>query len=117
MLDAESEQIREVYAMYGLAMYHVQCLERALAMVIATLNPERLTAWDYDARLAENFESTFGQLAMRFAETYFGFRFTHALVFSHAMHNRAGAGPPTPSVVNWLGLGGSSLMVNGSTIC
>src|ERR1035438_7210436 len=69
MLDAESEQIREVYAMYGLAMYHVQCLERGLAMVIATLNLERLTAWDYDARLAENFELTFGQLAMRFAET------------------------------------------------
>jgi hypothetical protein len=65
MLDAESEQIRDVYAMYGLAMYHAQCLERGLAMAIAVLNSERLTTWDYDARLAENFESTFGQLVVR----------------------------------------------------
>ena len=68
MLDAESQQIREVYAMYGLAMYHAQCLERGLAMTIAVLNSERLTTWDYDARLAEQFESTFGQLVLRFAE-------------------------------------------------
>jgi hypothetical protein len=68
MLDAESEQIREVYAMYGLAMYHAQCLERGLAMAIAVLNSERLTTWDYDARLAENFESTFGQLVVRLEE-------------------------------------------------
>ncbi|HEX7423358.1 MAG TPA: hypothetical protein VF311_05665 [Terriglobales bacterium] len=68
MLDSESEQIREVYAMYGLAMYHAQCLERGLAMAIAVLNSERLTAWDYDARLAESFESTFGLLVTRFAE-------------------------------------------------
>jgi hypothetical protein len=49
-------------------MYQAQCLERGLAMVLATLNPERMTAWDYDARLAENFDSTFGQMVTRFAE-------------------------------------------------
>jgi hypothetical protein len=68
MVNSESEQIREVYARYGLAMYQAQCLERGLAIVIATLNPERMTAWDYDAPLAENFQSTFGQMVERFVE-------------------------------------------------
>ena len=31
---------------------------------------------------------------------HFAFRFMHALVFSHARHNRAGVGPPTPNVSN-----------------
>ena len=36
MLDPESEEIREVYAFFGLAIYQAQCLEKQLAMVIAT---------------------------------------------------------------------------------
>ncbi|MGA2001610.1 MAG: hypothetical protein ABSG52_16625 [Terriglobales bacterium] len=69
MLDPESEQIREVYALFGLAMYLAQNLERGLAMLLAVFGEAKLmTAWDYDARLAENFQSTFGALVTKFAE-------------------------------------------------
>jgi hypothetical protein len=69
VLDPQSEQIREVYALYGLAMYQAQCLERQLAMLVAIWNPTvRFTAWDFDDRLAQNFESTFGILVTMFSE-------------------------------------------------
>ena len=68
-LDAESEQIREVYACFGLAMYLAQALERELAMLLAVAGKQEMsTAWDYDARLAESFQSTFGALVTRFGE-------------------------------------------------
>lgn len=68
MLDPESEQIREVYALFGLAMYLAQNLERGLAMLLAVFGETKLmTTWDYDARLAENFKSTFGALVTKFA--------------------------------------------------
>ena len=68
MLDPESEQIREVYARFGLAVYSAQCLERELAMLLAASGtPEYFTAWDYDDRLAGNFDSTFGALVTMFA--------------------------------------------------
>jgi hypothetical protein len=69
MLDPESQQIRETFAFFGRAMYSAQCLERALAMCLAfqdEIGP--FSAWDYDARLAENFRSTFGELVTRFNE-------------------------------------------------
>jgi len=69
MLDPESEQIREVYALFGMATYLAQCLERGLAMLIAVFGEaELMTVWDYDARLAENFQSTFGALVTKFKE-------------------------------------------------
>lgn len=69
MLDTESEQIREVYAVFGLAMYQAQNLEVALATLLAVFGDSRLmTAWDYDARFAESFESTFGTLVANFAK-------------------------------------------------
>jgi hypothetical protein len=69
MLDPESEQIREVYAQFGLAIYSAQCLERELAMLLAASGtPEYFTAWDYDDRLAGNFDATFGALVKMFAE-------------------------------------------------
>jgi hypothetical protein len=69
MLDADSEQIREVYAFFGLAMNKAQNLEEGLAMFIAVFGDSKLmTAWDYDARFAESFESTFGTLVTKFAE-------------------------------------------------
>jgi len=68
-LDPESEQIREVYARFGLAMYLAQALERQLAMLLAVVGKrETSTAWDYDARLAESFQSTFGALVAGFGE-------------------------------------------------
>src|SRR5271157_453410 len=69
MLDPESEQIREVYALFGLAIYLAQCLERGLAMLLAVFaDTELMRVWDYDARLAENFQSTFGSLVTKFTE-------------------------------------------------
>lgn len=69
MLDLESEQIREVYAVFGLAMYQAQNLEKGLAMLLAVLDDSQLmTAWDYDAHFAEGFESTFGTLLTKFAK-------------------------------------------------
>lgn len=68
MLDPESEQIREVYAWFGLAIHNGQCLERELAMLLAgSATSERFTAWDYDDCLAGNFESTFGALVTMFS--------------------------------------------------
>lgn len=68
MLDPQSEQIREVYALFGLAIHNAQSLERELAMVVATTETsERFTAWDYDDLLAGNFDSTFGALVKEFS--------------------------------------------------
>ena len=69
MLDPESEQIREVYALFGLALYLAQCLERELAMLLAVfVEAELMTVWDYDARFAESFQFTFGSLVTKFTE-------------------------------------------------
>jgi hypothetical protein len=63
----ESLQIREVYAYFGLAMYEAQNLERQLAMLLGILGKtEMSTPWDYDARLADGFQSTFGTLVTDF---------------------------------------------------
>jgi hypothetical protein len=40
-LDPESYRIREIYAYYGLTMYHIQCLERTLSLLCTTVyNPD-----------------------------------------------------------------------------
>ena len=64
-IDPESEQIREVYARFGLAMYQAQCLERQLAIILATKygpGPTRVTRKDLDALLGRMFKRTLGQL-------------------------------------------------------
>ncbi len=64
-LDPESEQIREVYAWYGLAMYLAQCLERELAMVLSTKygpGPTKITRGQFDDLLESMFSKTLGQL-------------------------------------------------------
>jgi hypothetical protein len=64
-LDHESYRIREVFANYGLTMYHIQCLERTLAMLGSTVyNPDadHITRSQYDAILEDNFKKTLGQL-------------------------------------------------------
>jgi len=64
-LDPESYRIREVYAFYGLTMYHIQCLERTLAMLAATvynLNADHITRSQFDSILEGNFKKTLGQL-------------------------------------------------------
>jgi hypothetical protein len=66
-LDPESKRIRDVYAYYGLAMYMAQNVERGLSMLLALEGLSTgMTAWDFDARLAENYQSTFGDLVSKF---------------------------------------------------
>ncbi len=70
-LDRESQEIREVYARYGLAMYGAQCVERGLAILLATAwgpGPRRLTKSDYDDLLEKLFSKTFGSLFHRLGE-------------------------------------------------
>ena len=64
-IDPESAQIREVYAYFGLAMYQAQCLERQLAMILATKygpGPTRITSREFDALLEGLFRRTLGHL-------------------------------------------------------
>ena len=64
-LDAESHQIREVFAQYGLAMYQAQCVERQLAILLATEygpSPKTITRTQYDTLLKSHFSRTFGTI-------------------------------------------------------
>lgn len=64
-LDINQEQTREVYAQYGLTMYFAQCLERGLAILLATAygpGPRKITRMQYDILLNTLFKRTFGAL-------------------------------------------------------
>jgi hypothetical protein len=64
-LDPESYRCKEIYAYFGLTMFHVQCLERTLSMLSATVynsNANRITRSQFDSLLEANFEKTLGQL-------------------------------------------------------
>jgi len=64
-LDLESEQIKEVYARFGLAIYQAQCLERQLAILLSTEygpGPTRMTRDQYDELLHSFFQKTLGSL-------------------------------------------------------
>ena len=64
-IDPESEQIREVYARFGLAMYRAQCLERQLAIILATKygpGPTRISCTELDNIFEGLFSRTLGQL-------------------------------------------------------
>lgn len=69
-LNTDNERIRDVYAYYGLAVYLAQNVERGLSMVLALDGQSMdMTAWDFDARLAENYQCTFGDLVSRFLKS------------------------------------------------
>ncbi|MGB9929811.1 MAG: hypothetical protein ACPK85_15665 [Methanosarcina sp.] len=64
-LDPESYRIREVYAYFGLTMFHIQCLERTLSMLGATVynsNVDNITRSQFDSILEVNFKKTLGQM-------------------------------------------------------
>lgn len=64
-IDPESHHIREVYARYGLAMYQAQCVERQIAILLATEygpGPKKITRAQYDELLQSHFERTLGGL-------------------------------------------------------
>jgi hypothetical protein len=64
-LSAESAHTRETFAHFGLAMFRVQCVEKQLAMLLATtLNPGflRATPEARDSYFDGEFRKTLGQL-------------------------------------------------------
>jgi len=72
-LSPESQRVRDVYAHYGLAMYLAQNVERGLSMALALEGQsQHMTTWDYDARLAENYQNTFGGLVSKFIASPIG---------------------------------------------
>lgn len=71
-IDDESAQIRDVYTKFGLTMYVLQCLERQLAMALATeygTGPDKITRTGYDELLDELFGKTFGSLVTRLRQS------------------------------------------------
>ncbi len=63
--DLVEEQVKEVYARYGLAMYQAQCVERSLAILLATeYGPgiQKITRTEYDKLLESLFKKTLGAL-------------------------------------------------------
>ena len=70
-MDSESEQIRDVYAYFGLAMYQAQALERQLAIILATKygpGPKRITRGQFDNLLEGLFSKTLGHLVESISE-------------------------------------------------
>ena len=64
-IDPESEQTREVFAHFGLAMYQAQCMERQLAIILASKygpSPTRISRTEFENILEDLFSKTLGQL-------------------------------------------------------
>ena len=64
-VDADPEQIKEVYAYFGLAMYHAQCLEQQLVLILATKygpGPTNMSNIDFEKLLDALSSRTFGEL-------------------------------------------------------
>ena len=64
-MDLEPEQNREVFARFGLAMYQAQCLERQLAIILATKHspdPSRVAPEELEETFELQFSKTFGKL-------------------------------------------------------
>ena len=63
--DPETEQIREVYALFGLAIFQAQCLERQLALILASkYGPglKKITKGEYEGLLESLFRKPLGHL-------------------------------------------------------
>jgi len=64
-LDAAAQQRRETFARYGLTMYHAQCVEKSLAMLVGTVFNEKFLPSDPDDREAmqeKELKKTMGRL-------------------------------------------------------
>jgi len=78
ILEPESEQIREVYAHYGLAMYWAQCLEQSIFQHLLFFDhfPKALKTYttpdnwaeDFDRYEAQELSQTMGKLIRRLRE-------------------------------------------------
>ena len=69
MENVEDEEVKEVYAHYGLAMYLAQCVEKGLALVLACRDgSQNIHRYAFDERLDEKLGVTYGTLARRYTE-------------------------------------------------
>ena len=69
--DSESGHIREVYSHFGLAMYQAQCLERQLAIILATKyrpDPFKISRTELENILEALFLESLGQLVSKIKE-------------------------------------------------
>ena len=67
-IERESEEVREVFARYGLAIYRAQCLERQLSIILATKygpGPTRISGEELDENLEGLFVRTLGRLVQK----------------------------------------------------
>jgi hypothetical protein len=74
VLESESQQIRDIYAQYGVAIYYAQCVERELAILAPMLHGmtrRNTTRKDFEKLLEEFFRGTLGT-AIRKLETSVG---------------------------------------------
>lgn len=67
-LDAEAQQRREMFALYGLAMYHAQCVEKSLAILVSSVLNTEFLSTDIKRRVEiqdDVFSKTIGRLLTR----------------------------------------------------
>jgi len=72
LINPKDSQIKEVYARFGLAMYQVQCFERTLAILLATVygpNPQKITRPQYEKLFGLYFQKTLGNLISQIRES------------------------------------------------
>ena len=70
-IDPESESIENVFAQFGLAMYEAHCLERQLAMILATKygpGPTQIPKTELETIFDDLFSKTFGQLVKQISK-------------------------------------------------
>ena len=71
--DLDGEQIKEVYARFGLAVYQAQCVERQLAIALASAygpGVKRITRAQFDDLLGTYFKRTRGALVTVLRHTF-----------------------------------------------
>jgi len=64
-LDFNSQQRREAFALYGLAMYHAQCFEKSLVIIVSIAYNKKYFKSDFEQRenlFNDSFKKTAGQL-------------------------------------------------------
>lgn len=89
-IDSESSQIKEVYAQFGLVMYHVQCFERTLAILLITAhapNPQKTKRSQYEELLGRYFQRTLGNLINQLRE-FVAISQQFEITLSEALHKR-----------------------------
>lgn len=67
-LDYNFQQRRETFALYGLAMYHAQCFEKSLVVIVSVAYNKEYFKSDFDKReklFNNSFKKTAGQLVSK----------------------------------------------------